>query len=804
MLLLKTIRFLDASCREVFAISESGVITTTRGIDRESNFIRVNADADSQLRCIIAYRTDDGNNNTIRIEVTIADVNDNAPEFQNNSTEFSVEEKTVPTNIVTLTVKDPDYEDNGTIDDIVMSGEGTEFFTLTEIQRSDSTAMITLMTSDVPIDFEEHQQFNLTFTITDRGTPPLTTITVVTINVVNVEEHSPMFAQTQYTFDDVPNNSPIGAPIGTLSATDEDEGELGIVLYRIASDGNGVEVITSSCGINVDHLFAVNSTTGVLYLNQSVNGIKCTFSIRVEAYNEGVSVQAGGTAMVHVSIVVARLVFRHNQQDIDSLNIAYEENRMHHDLVGVLPSSLYNYTIEFDREEERQYVKIQLAGNHVLLTFSVIDREEFPFISGRLTVYSDDAQGTLDLHVTVLDVNDNSPVFQITNFSVLENSPIGYEIGRIVAVDPDEGENAEVSYTMLNSSELVTLHSNGSLYVNGMIDFEQVESIELQVIAQDGGTPSNYEDGDINIVIENVNDNLPIFSDENYTQIILTSSSLPITWNVTATDDDIGEYGMVTYRMVVVGSSNDASTFVNLDLVTGQLNVTDLPAPSATPYQLVVEAVDGGNGTNNISIPIHVWTDFCEQSPCANGGTCRNEFNSYRCDCTAEYGGMNCSILKNPCDKISPCRNSATCSDTEDQLDYRCDCTDSYSGRNCMYSSVSFKPRSFQKYQIPGVSADSVHVSMQIAPKSLNGLLLYVGDNNKYISMGLENGKAVVRTQGNGEARDETVMDAGTWYHVTMRKSKMVRLCVVCVVHMYVCAYVCTCMCMCIYTYVCT
>ena len=799
MLLLKTIRFLDASCREVFAISESGVITTTRGIDRESNFTRVNADADSQLRCIIAYRTDDGNNNTIRIEVTIADVNDNAPEFQNNSTEFSVEEKTIPTNIVTLTVKDPDYEDNGTVDDIVMSGEGTEFFLLTEIQRSDSTAMVTLMTSDEPIDFEEHQQFNLTFTITDRGTPPLTTITVVTINVVNVEEHSPVFAQTQYDFDDIPNNSPIGTPIGTVSATDEDEGELGIVLYRIASDGNGV---ITFCGSNVDHLFAVNSTTGVLYLNQSVNGIKCTFSIRVEAYNEGVSVQAGGTAMAHVSIVAARLVFRYNQKDTDSFNTTIEENIPHIDLVGVLESSLDNYTIEFDKEEVRQYVGIELSPNIVWFNFSRIDREEFPVISGRLTVYSGDAQGILDFYVTVSDENDNYPEFQKTNFSVLENRPISYEIGRIVAIDLDEGENAEVNYTMLDSSELVTLHSNGSLYVNGTIDFEQVEGIRLRVRAQDGGTPSKYKDGDINIVIENVNDNLPIFSDENYTQIILTSSSLPITWNVTATDDDSGEYGMVTYHMVV-GSSNDASTFVNLDSVTGQLNVTDLPAPSAIPYQLVVEAVDGGNGTNNISIPIHVWTDFCEHSPCDNGGTCTNEFNSYRCDCTAEYGGMNCSILKNPCDKISPCRNNATCSDTEDQLDYRCDCTDSYSGRNCMYSSVSFKPRSFQKYQIPGVSADSVHVSMQIAPKSLNGLLLYVGDDNKFISMGLENGKAVVRTQGNGEARDETVMDAGTWYRITIRKSKMVRLCVcVCVVHMYVCAYVC--MCMCIHTYTCT
>ena len=700
--------------------------------------------------------------------------------------------------IDSLTVKDPDYGDNGTVDNIVMSGEGVEFFNLSEIRSATTgTSRVTLMTSNIPIDFEEHQQFNLTFNITDRGTPPLTTVTVLTINVVNLNERSPVFAFTRYTFKDVPNDSPIGTTIGNVSATDTDEGDFGIVLYRISIVNDGM---TSSCGDSSDSLFAINSTTGVLYLNQSVDGIKCIFSIMVDAYNEGDTVKAGGTATVHVSIVVARLVFQYRGRDIDYFNETLEENSPQSYTIGVMfASSLDNYTIEFDREEERQYIVITIITNTVFLDFSSIDREEFPVISGRLTVYDGNAKGTLDFYITVLDINDNYPVFQKTNFLVLENRPIGYEIGRIVAVDPDEGENAEVSYTMLDSSELLTLHSNGSLYVNGMIDFEKVESIRLRVRAQDGGTPSNYEDGDINIVIENVNDNLPIFSDENYTQIILTSSSLPITWNVTATDDDSGEYGMVTYRMVV-GSSNDASTFVNLDSVTGQLNVTELPAPSATPYQLVVEAVDGGNGTNNISIPIHVWTDFCEHSPCANGGTCTNEFNSYRCDCTAEYGGMNCSILKNPCDKISPCRNSATCSDTEDQLDYRCDCTDSYSGRNCMYSSVSFKPRSFQKYQIPGVSADSVHVSMQIAPKSLNGLLLYVGDNNKFISMGLENGMAVVRTQGNGEARDETVMDAGTWYRVTMRKSKMVRLCVcVCVC----CTYVCVCVCMYVRMYVC-
>ena len=780
-------RFEDASCREVFAINESGVITTTRGIDRESNFIEVNADEESRLICIIAYRTNDGNNNTIRIEVTIADVNDNAPEFLNDTTEFFVTENTPGgASIHLLTVKDPDNGDNGTIDNIVMSGEGAQFFNLSEIQRADRPSRVTLMTSDIPIDFEAHQQFNLTFTITDRGSPPITTVTELTIDVVNEDEHSPIFIHTQYTFDDVPNTSPIGTPIGTLSATDMDEGEFGIVLYRIASVNDGV---TISCGSNGDHLFAVNSTTGVFYLNQSVSGIKCTFSIRVEAYSEGESVKAGGTATVHVSIVAATVVFEHKGVIIDSLNETVEENKLEFFLVNTNAPIYDNHTVEFDREGEDEYFRILATGRNLLVDLINVNREEFPVISGTLTVYSGDAQGTLNFYITVLDVNDNSPVFQITNFSVHENSPISYEIGRIVAVDPDEGVNAEVNYTMLNSSEVISVHSNGSVFVNGMIDFEEVERIELQVKAQDGGTPSMNTDGDIIIDIINVNDNLPVFSGENLPQIILTSSSLPITWNVTVTDDDSGEFGIVTYH-IAASSSNNASTFVNIHPRTGQLTISELPAPSAIPYQLVVEVVDGGNSSININISINVWTDFCQHSPCANGGTCTNEFNSYKCECTAEYGGVNCSILKNPCDKImNLCINGGTCTNTEDQLDYRCTCMDSYSGRNCEYSSVSFKPRSFQRYRIPSVSADSndLHVSMQIAPKSLNGLLLYIeGDNDAFISVGLENGIAVVRRQEDDKVISHTtVIHAGAWYRVTMRKLGPVRFCV------YVCVYAC-------------
>ena len=50
---------------------------------------------------------------------------------------------------------------------------------------------------------------------------------------------------------------------------------------------------------------------------------------------------------------------------------------------------------------------------------------------------------------------------------------------------------------------------------------------------------------------------------------------------------------------------------------------------------------------------------------------------------------------------------------TEDELDFYCVCTNDYSGKDCTYSTVSFKPRSFRLYHLPGVSANArdLHVS---------------------------------------------------------------------------------------------
>ena len=81
--------------------------------------------------------------------------------------------------------------------------------------------------------------------------------------------------------------------------------------------------------------------------------------------------------------------------------------------------------------------------------------------------------------ITVTDVNDSPPVFDksLYTFDVPEDTAVGTTLGRVEAVDEDEGVNGEVFYTILSTwgSDLFTLDLNkGTFTLRGNLDFEQV------------------------------------------------------------------------------------------------------------------------------------------------------------------------------------------------------------------------------------------------------------------------------------------------------------------------------------------
>ena len=122
--------------------------------------------------------------------------------------------------------------------------------------------------------------------------------------------------------------------------------------------------------------------------------------------------------------------------------------------------------------------------------------------------------GSVQIHVTILDANDNAPEFtqEVYRATLPENSPVGTLVLKVSATDSDEGINGEVTYEFSQVSTLAeqafTLDSKtGEIKVNGPIDFEEESVYEIQVEGKDGFGLSS----DTKVIIEltDVNDNIP-------------------------------------------------------------------------------------------------------------------------------------------------------------------------------------------------------------------------------------------------------------------------------------------------------
>ncbi|XP_055799126.1 protocadherin gamma-A11-like isoform X26 [Salvelinus fontinalis] len=137
--------------------------------------------------------------------------------------------------------------------------------------------------------------------------------------------------------------------------------------------------------------------------------------------------------------------------------------------------------------------------------------------------------GTVVIHVTVLDANDNKPVFSQTVYKVRlpENSPTGTVVVAVSASDEDEGADGEVSYEFNRiSDKAAKLFSidkkTGEIKVQGPIDYEENTEYEVRVQAKDGsGLAGNAK---VIIEITDLNDNAPV--------ILIKSFNNPIPENV--------------------------------------------------------------------------------------------------------------------------------------------------------------------------------------------------------------------------------------------------------------------------------
>uniref|UniRef100_A0A3P9ASB3 Protocadherin b n=1 Tax=Maylandia zebra TaxID=106582 RepID=A0A3P9ASB3_9CICH len=221
------------------------------------------------------------------IKILVEDMNDNHPEISIKSFQSPVTENIeLDTVIAVVSVSDKDSGDNGIVDLHIPDNMPFKL-------RESSDNYYELVVSE-PLDREKVPEYDITFTVTDRGSPPLSDNETMTLELLDVNDNVPQFPQSFYTIRVMENNAP-GALLSSLTAFDPDLHENQYLVYFIIEK----EIANTSMSM----LFSINPENGNLYALKTFDyEIEKEFLFHIEARDSG-SPPLSSNVTVHVIIV---------------------------------------------------------------------------------------------------------------------------------------------------------------------------------------------------------------------------------------------------------------------------------------------------------------------------------------------------------------------------------------------------------------------------------------------------------------------------------------------------------------------
>ncbi|XP_072290397.1 protocadherin beta-16-like [Eucyclogobius newberryi] len=250
-----------------------------------------------------------------------------------------------------------------------------------------------------------------------------------------------------------------------------------------------------------------------------------------------------------------------------------------------------------------------------------LDREKEEIVSLLLTAVDGgepQRSGTMIIHITVLDANDNAPVFtqSIYEASIKENAVKGTLITQVSASDADKGSNGEVSYVIGNSmtsgSKLFIITEEGKILLNGLIDYEKIKIYEIDIEGTDRGGLS--DSSKVIIELKDINDNNPIIRLISKSEIIVENSpseTVVAVMNVNDPDSEgNGKVHCVINKNIPFAISSSANNLYNI-ITDGELD-----RERDSQYNITVTCSDEGvlSLSSSVTLTLHV-SDVNDNAP---------------------------------------------------------------------------------------------------------------------------------------------------------------------------------------------
>ncbi|XP_006891279.1 PREDICTED: protocadherin beta-17-like [Elephantulus edwardii] len=417
------------------------------------------------------------------------------------------------------------------------------------------------------------------------------------LQLQDINDHAPEFLESEFL--KISENTQPGTAFPLKIAQDLDVGSNTVQNYTISTNSHF-------------HLFTRTHSDGRKYpelvLNQVLDHEEQPELRLTLLAVDGGSPPRTGTSQVVIQVVdindnapeFTQLLYEARVPEnspIDSLVITVSARDLDAGTHGELTYSLFHPS-----NPVMQAFEINAVMGEIRLK-KLLDFEEIK--SYRVEIQASDGgglSGKCTVTIEVMDVNDNAPELTMSLLisDVPENSP-----ETVIAIfrisDPDSGNNGKMKCSIEDGLPFLlksTIENFYTLVTQKPLDRESRAEYNITITVSDLGTPRLKTEHKITVLVSDVNDNAPTFSQASYTLFIRENNSPALHMGtISATDRDSGANAQVTYSLLLAHDPHLAlASLVSINADNGHLfAVRSLDYEALRAFEFRVGATDAGS-----------------------------------------------------------------------------------------------------------------------------------------------------------------------------------------------------------------
>lgn len=497
-------------------------VSSDLDIDESTGIIRTAKVLDRELRDQYNFIAVTMTGVTVDVTIKVNDINDHAPKFPRKRVTFKIPEQTaIGTRFPLEPAVDNDKDQFTTQGYLIKDGNVGQAFSLETRRGSNKVLYLDLMVNTI-LDREKRSTYTLFLEAFDGGSPKRTDQMTLDITVQDINDNAPVFNQSRYHAIISENLQP-GSNILQVFATDDDEGDNGKVIYEINRRQSDPE-----------RYFVIDSRAGIITLNKPLD-----FEKR-RVHELVVQAQDNATHPEVTNTFVTIHVRDYNDNQPTMTIIFLSEDGSPRISEGAQPGQ-YVARISVTDPDYGEYanVNVSLEGGdgkfalttkdsiiYLVCVDQILDREERD--TYELRVMATDS-GTPPLRaessftIQVTDINDNPPLFDQPVYRQVISEVVfpGSFVLQVTARDKDQGPNGDIGYSILQDQHAYyswfSIDSiTGIITTLSQLDYEKNPSPSITVVATDGGKPPLSSTAVVNILLQDINDNEPVFERHFY------------------------------------------------------------------------------------------------------------------------------------------------------------------------------------------------------------------------------------------------------------------------------------------------